>query len=50
MPVDIHPEKGISGVELILTGSSNWVKILKQQLQVSGGLHRVEYLGSKRIV
>lgn len=41
MPVDLHPEEGISGVELILTRLHAGAKFSTQNYQFSGGLHGV---------
>ncbi|MEH6650790.1 MAG: DNA topoisomerase IV subunit B [Motiliproteus sp.] len=41
MPVDIHPEHGISGVELILTQLHSGGKFSNDNYQFSGGLHGV---------
>lgn len=41
MPVDLHPEEGISGVELILTRLHAGGKISKKNYRFSGGLHGV---------
>ncbi len=41
MPVDIHPEHGISGVELILSRLHAGGKFSNQNYQFSGGLHGV---------
>jgi topoisomerase-4 subunit B len=41
MPVDIHPEEGITGVELILTRLHAGAKFSNKNYQFSGGLHGV---------
>jgi len=41
MPVDIHPEHRVSGVELILTKLHSGAKFSNKMYQYSGGLHGV---------
>ncbi len=41
MPIDIHPEEGISGVELILTKLHSGAKFSNKMYRYSGGLHGV---------
>lgn len=41
MPVDVHPEEGITGVELILTKLHSGAKFSNKQYRFSGGLHGV---------
>ncbi len=41
MPVDIHPEHGITGIELILTKLHSGGKFSNKNYQFSGGLHGV---------
>ena len=41
MPVDIHPEEGVSGVELILMKLHSGAKFSNKQYRFSGGLHGV---------
>ena len=41
MPVDLHPEEGLTGVELILTRLHSGAKFSNKQYRYSGGLHGV---------
>ncbi len=41
MPVDVHPEEGLTGVELILTKLHSGAKFSNKQYRFSGGLHGV---------
>ncbi|HEX4871230.1 MAG TPA: ATP-binding protein, partial [Nevskiaceae bacterium] len=41
MPVDLHPEHRVSGVELILTKLHSGAKFSNKEYQFSGGLHGV---------
>lgn len=41
MPIDVHPEEGLTGVELILTKLHSGAKFSNKQYRYSGGLHGV---------
>jgi topoisomerase-4 subunit B len=41
MPVDVHPEEKVTGVELILTKLHSGAKFSNKQYKYSGGLHGV---------
>ena len=41
MPIDLHPEHGITGVELILTKLHSGAKFSQDNYEFSGGLHGV---------
>ncbi|MGH8506320.1 MAG: ATP-binding protein, partial [Stenotrophobium sp.] len=41
MPVDVHPEHKVTGVELILTKLHSGAKFSNKMYQYSGGLHGV---------
>lgn len=41
MPIDMHPEEKVTGVELILTKLHSGAKFSNKQYRYSGGLHGV---------
>ena len=50
MPVDKHPEHGLTGVELILTKLHAGAKFDNEAYSFSGGLHGVGVVGGQRAV